>query len=139
MYVNDGDVPSLHSRGVLEERELFHGIPELTLTLPKIQKKKNWFRVLTLSFKCRQLHIVKDSQIQRIPAHTLTHHNMYTHLYMYVYSEIMKRNFEETKYNKNLWAAHALLVDHKQNHIINDGEGRLKALPQMAGMPICRP
>lgn len=54
---------------------------------------KNWFRALTLSFKCRQLHIVKDSQI-----HCIHTHNTNTCIYF----EIIKRNCEETKYNKKL-------------------------------------
>lgn len=40
-----------------------------------------------------------------------------THTLANIYTEIVKRNCEETKHNKNLWAAHALLANHK-NHII---------------------
>lgn len=115
MYVNDADVPR-PGRGFvcrIRERELFHGIPELLLTLPKTTRvhPKTGFG---LSIEPR---VPATTYCQRFADSVSTRTHTLTYICTYVHTEIRKRNSEETKHNKGLWAAHALLANHK-NHII---------------------
>lgn len=96
MYVNDGDVPSLHSRGVLEERELFHGIPELTLTLPKIQKKK-----LVSGFNI-EFQVSATTYCQRFAdsAYTRTHTHTPQHVHSHIYVCIFRNHEKKLRRDK---------------------------------------